>query len=140
MHVTLPGLRRFLPALALMLAVSMTPGAPELVENAVHLLGHGDTAHAEASHSSNSSHSSDSSHSSSSKDADEDRDHEGESDEHGCSGTYHACGCHASPHFADNTTTVRLGSLAKSSGTIALDPRTLADSGVTVGIDRPPQA
>ena len=74
MHVTLPGLRRFLPALALMLAVSMTPGAPELVENAVHLLGHGDTAHAEASHSSNSSHSSDSSHSSSSKDADEDRD------------------------------------------------------------------
>ena len=63
----------------------MMPGALELAENAIHLLRHGDTAHADTSHAG-------------------DRD----DDEHGCSGTYHACTCHSSSLFVDNAVSPRV--------------------------------
>jgi len=66
-----------LQILAVFLAWQMVPGSAEIVENAVHLIVHGDTAHGSA-----------------------DADH-GEGDpEHGCSGSVHLCSCHASVNLA----------------------------------------
>jgi hypothetical protein len=55
--------------LAVVLIVVMMPSGAELVELGLHLIEHGDIAHA---------------------------DHESpEGDEHGCSGLFHTCACHS---------------------------------------------
>lgn len=69
-------MRRTFPIIAALLAYLMVPGSVEIVENLGHWITHGDTAHADRQH-----------------------DQDGPSDEHGCSGTYHACSCHASASF-----------------------------------------
>jgi len=62
--------------LVLVLAWQLVPGMGEVVENALHLLSEGHTAHALA-----------------------DADHAPEGDEHGCSGPFHLCSCHSSAVF-----------------------------------------
>lgn len=110
-------MRRILPIIAVLLAYAMMPGALEMTENALHLLEHGDTAHADADHV-----------------------EDGEADEHGCSGTYHACTCHSSPHFVDSSVAPSVTASIPSSRSAALVTSALLDSGIVFGIDRPPQA
>ena len=60
--------------LALLLVIGLTPSVAELIEWGVHLVRHGDFAHADSgSHSQKT-----------------------DSEEHGCSTLFHACSCHAS--------------------------------------------
>jgi hypothetical protein len=105
-----------LPIIAVLMVYAMTPGALELTENAVHLVRHADTAHADGDHA-----------------EDSDRD------EHGCSGTYHACTCHSSPHFVDNSVAPRAAAPLPAP-TVRL-PVIVApvDSGFARDIDRPPR-
>ena len=93
----------------------MTPEVLELIENAAHLFGHGDTAHA--------------------------ADHEtgDDSDEHGCTGASHACACHTSQPFADSTIVVSLETPLRRNDAVVFSAKSLADSGFVAGIDRPPQ-
>lgn len=100
---------------ALGLALAMTPGAFELVENTAHLVSEGHLAHAAA---------------------DGDR-HEPAGPEHGCTPIFHFCGCHASLALlgapappADDLRAVGL------SGRLAPDPRS---AGFWPSVDRPPQ-
>jgi hypothetical protein len=94
----------------------MTPGALELTENAIHLVTHGDRAHAGADHGEDS-----------------------DTDEHGCSGTYHACTCHSSPQFADNAVAIRAVAPAAVTRVHARRADAMLDSGFVRGIDRPPR-
>lgn len=109
--------RALLPIIAVFMTYLMTPGAFELTEHAVHLIGHGDTAHADGDHTD-----------------------DGASDEHGCSGPYHFCTCHHSVTFIpaasdDNPATkVDAGMMAETGPTSAVD------SGYTDEVYRPPQA
>lgn len=78
--------RRLLTLFVLFLAVSMTPGAVELLENVAHAVTHGDAAHADdAGHSERSS-----------------------KDEHGCSGAVHTCRCCHSAHYVASEGTTLL--------------------------------
>lgn len=117
--------RRVLPILAVVLAYAMTPGALEITENALHLVIHGDSAHAEDSHA---------------PDTDTDHAPDTDTDEHGCSGTYHACSCHRSPQVADAAlwTLSPVSSVLRPGQVTA--PATLKSSGFAREIDRPPQA
>lgn len=67
---------RRLPLIAALLAFLMTPGSVEFVENVVHLVVSGHTAHAF-----------------------EDAEHQPSDVEHGCSGPFHSCSCHHSAGF-----------------------------------------
>lgn len=71
------GVRLFRACVAAWLLLVVTPGATELVEDAVHFLAHGDSLH-DAGH---------------------------ESAHHCCSGAFHVCGCH--PHQVATPTTPR---------------------------------
>jgi hypothetical protein len=63
--------------LALFMAWQLVPGSTEIVENAVHLVFTGHTAHGP-----------------------DDAEHQPDGSEHGCSGSVHLCSCHASPNIA----------------------------------------
>lgn len=110
-------MRRVVPIIAVVMVYAMTPGALELTENAVHLIRHADTAHADGAHA-----------------EDSDRD------EHGCSGTYHACTCHSSPHFVDNSQSPRTAGPVRVRAEAPPARPELADSGFVREIDRPPRA
>jgi hypothetical protein len=64
------------PAIAVLLAYLMVPGAGELTESVIHLIDTGHIAHAL-----------------------DDEAHDFDGDEHGCSGPFHLCACHASVPF-----------------------------------------
>ena len=64
---------------AILLAVGLTPGAAEAVENSVHLLREGHLAHV-AEHKGHA-------------------ENEPAGDEHGCNSVFHACACHVSASF-----------------------------------------
>ena len=108
---------RVVSLIALLLVFVLTPGMAELAENAAHVVIEGHGAHAL-----------------------DDVEHAPMGDEHGCSGTFHACSCHASPTFIVNES-----SLAVS---VPLPPATshLADThdrlalGFRLGVFRPPSA
>ncbi len=70
------GMRRLYAPMAVLLIYLMTPGSGELVSDVVHLVSSGHTPHAE-----------------------EHADHEDGAPEHGCSGPFHVCSCHTTPHF-----------------------------------------
>lgn len=69
--------RVLLLPVALLMTFVMTPGSAELVENAFHLVQHGDVAH----------------------DGSPGHGHTESGDEHGCSGSYHICVCHHTTAF-----------------------------------------
>ncbi len=98
-----------------MLALAMTPGSAEIMENAAHLLAEGHLAHVAA-------------------DGDQ---HEPAGPEHGCTPVFHFCGCHASLAFlatpAPPTADLRA---AGFSGRLTADSRS---TGFRTSIDRPPQ-
>lgn len=100
---------------ALVLALAMTPGAVEIMENAAHLLSEGHLAHG---------------------DADGDR-HEPSGPEHGCTPVFHFCGCHASLAFLGTQppppTNLRVVGFSRE---LAPDPQL---TGFWPSIDRPPQ-
>lgn len=114
---TLEQMRRVLPIIAGLLVYVMTPGALELTENALHLLRHGDTAHADAKHAP-----------------------DGPNDEHGCSGSYHACTCHSSPQFVSGPSAPTVPPPTDVARTVVLGPADMLADGFPRGIDRPPQA
>lgn len=70
-------MRRFLPFIAVALIYVMTPASGEIVENLVHLVATGHTAH--AAH---------------------DEPHQ-QGPEHDCSGPFHVCACHSSVVFTE---------------------------------------
>lgn len=83
--------------IAIIMVYMMTPGAFELTEDAAHLVGYGDTAHADDDHP---------------------------SDEHGCSGPYHFCTRHHSVTFVPAVKASGATSLVHASrGGIALGNR-----------------
>lgn len=100
---------------ALVLALAMTPGSVEIVENTGHLLAQGHLAHVEA---------------------DGDR-HEPSGPEHGCTPVFHVCGCHTSLAFLgpQPSPASNLGVIGFSSPP-APDPQL---TGFWPSIDRPPQ-
>ena len=75
-------MRTSLSSLALFMAFLVTPASLELVEELVHVTTTGHSAH------------------------DTDEDHEPAGDEHGCSGSFHACQCHAPVSFLVATSPV----------------------------------
>lgn len=79
-------MRRMLPYVAALLVYVMTPAAGEVVENAVHLVLTGHTAHAL-----------------------HDGAHQPDSPEHGCSGPFHICHCHSSVSFTAPCVAVDVG-------------------------------
>lgn len=99
----------------------MTPGALEFTERGVHFVTHGDDVHGE-------------------KQAADGHTEDSSGDEHGCSGTYHACSCHASPSFLDSSLAPAIPGPAVRSQRAARDLAAALDSGFAAGIDRPPQA
>ncbi len=117
-------LSRYLPTVAVVLSILLMPGALEVIENAAHLLGHGDTAHS-TEHTDNYANGAD--------------DGNGDDDEHGCSGASHACTCHASPHFTHKISSVQLINASRTQQIVMSWTTLFADSGVVVGVDRPPQ-
>lgn len=102
-------------ALAITLALLLTPASGILVENAVHLLAEGHLAHAV-----------------------DDAAHAPDSPEHGCTSVVHVCPCHTSPSFTTNDGTA-------SSTVVAVedtDAAPLRDGDPTIGhrtpVFRPP--
>ena len=100
---------------AFILALAMTPGAVEILENAAHLVTEGHLAHVAP---------------------DGDR-HEPAGPEHGCTPVFHHCGCHASLAFV-GTQPSPAGNLhaVGFSSPPAADPQL---TGFWPSIDRPPQ-
>lgn len=100
---------------ALFLALTMVPGAAEIVESAVHLLTEGHLAHA-------------------TPDGD---DHEPAGPEHGCTPIFHFCGCHASLSFISPQVAI----LATFPSSLAVEAsKPLAPPlGLWSSIDRPPR-
>lgn len=103
--------------IAVLMIYCMIPNAGEIVENAVHLVTTGHTAHAL-----------------------DDADHEPKGAEHGCSGTSHVCSCCRTPAFmnAKLITSVSPGPFADSNP-LAPPTDVIAD-GVLAGVFRPPIA
>lgn len=110
-------MRRLVPIIAGLLVYAMMPGALEITENAVHLLRHGDTAHADEQHA-----------------------QDGPSDEHGCSGTYHACTCHSSAQFVSGPAAPMLPPAAHVAQAIVVGPADAPTDGFSREIYRPPRA
>lgn len=109
--------KRLAPIIVFTLVYLLTPGAFELTENVLHLVGHGDTAHGEAGHSGAES-----------------------SDEHGCSGPYHFCICHTSVTFLGGSI-VSVALDEPPSVALGLsDPGDVSDSGYAHRIYRPPRS
>ena len=108
---------RLFPALALVLAYAMTPGAGELTENAVHLVMTGHTAHA----------------------AHQDG-HEPRGDEHGCSGPFHVCSCHGTAAFVAERTPIEVQAVRPASESVTWVVGDLESDGIATGIFRPPIA
>ena len=108
---------RLLPALALVLAYAIAPGAGELTENAVHLVMTGHTAHA----------------------ADQDG-HEPRGDEHGCSGPFHVCPCHGTAAFVVDGVPIEVEAVRPASESITWIVEDLESDATPTGIFRPPIA
>jgi len=108
---------RFLPALALVLAYAIAPGAGELTENAVHLVMTGHTAHA----------------------ADQDG-HEPRGDEHGCSGPFHVCPCHGTAAFVVDEAPIEVEATRPAPEGVTWIVADLESDGILTGIFRPPIA
>ena len=106
---------RLFPALALVLAYAITPGAGELIENAVHLVMTGHTAHA----------------------AHQDG-HEPQGDEHGCSGPFHVCPCHGTAAFVAERAPIEVQAMRPASESVTRIVGDLESDGVLAGIFRPP--
>ena len=100
---------------ALALALAMTPGSAEIMENAAHLLAEGHLAHVEA---------------------DGDR-HEPTGPEHGCTPVFHSCGCHVSLAFIGAQPSPAGGlRVTGFSSPLAPNPQL---TGFSPSVDRPPQ-
>ena len=95
----------------------MTPGAFELTEQAAHLVGHGDTAHADDGHAGDDP-----------------------ADEHGCSGPYHFCTCHQSVTFVTGAAHIAAISFAPAGVVAESGSASAVDSGYAHQVYRPPQA
>ncbi|MBV1861326.1 MAG: hypothetical protein KUG77_23105 [Nannocystaceae bacterium] len=100
---------------ALLLAFLLTPGAGEVVENAVHLVADGHTAHSI-----------------------DDAEHAPAGDEHGCTGMMHSCACHGVPSVALCDAPVALAASARGLGLALPQPDGSAASGHGDRLDRPP--
>jgi len=105
------------PYIAFLAIYCMIPGAGEIVENVVHLVENGHTAHAL-----------------------NDADHERQGAEHGCSGTSHVCSCCQTPAFM-GAKLIAAGSPNPFADSNLLAPPTdvIAD-GFLSGVFRPPIA
>lgn len=110
-------MRRILPHVAVLLVYLMTPSAGEIVENVVHLLTKGHTAHAI-----------------------EDDAHEPDGAEHGCSGPFHFCPCHSSSVFTAPLSTVEIGSPGPTETELGLWYEDAASEGHPGSVFRPPIA
>jgi hypothetical protein len=96
--------------LAILLVLTITPSAMELVEWSAHLVSHGDFAHSE------------------------DGGHDERGDEHGCTALQHACACHVSA-LATEARAIAPG--VEPAGGAPAEP--LAPAGVTSrGAEPPP--
>jgi len=102
---------------ALLLAFLLTPGAGEVVENAVHLVADGHTAHAI-----------------------DDAEHAPAGDEHGCTGMMHCCACCGVPPVALSDAKLALGGSARGIGAVLRQPAGSAMAGHRGRLDRPPAA
>ncbi len=100
---------------ALVLALAMTPGVVEIMENAAHLFTEGHLAHVAA-------------------DGDQ---HEPAGPEHGCTPIFHSCGCHASLAFL-GTQPLPATDLRAVGHSSQLTPEPQLE-GFWPSIDRPPQ-
>lgn len=102
---------------ALLLAFLLTPGSGELMENAVHLVSDGHTAHSI-----------------------DDAEHAPAGDEHGCTGMMHCCACCGVPPVALSDARVPVVDSALGLGLVLRQPVGGAASGHGARLDRPPAA
>lgn len=106
---------RVVSLIAIILVFMLTPGAVELVENAAHMVSEGHSAHAF-----------------------DDAGHTPEGDEHGCSGTFHACSCHASPVFIVGQSSLAVSMACPATTSHLVDHGARLTRGYDLGVFRPP--
>lgn len=106
---------RVVSFIALVLVFVLTPGMTELAENAAHVVTQGHGAHAF-----------------------DDTDHAPMGDEHGCSGTFHACSCHASPAFIVGQSSLAVSTPLPATTSHLADNGTQLTMGHDLGVFRPP--
>ncbi len=105
------------PYIVVLMVFGMIPGAGELIENVIHLVEHGHSAHAL-----------------------DDEDHERRGAEHGCSGTSHDCSCCQSPAFIGVQLIASVSNNPMVSRTLAFAIEDLPADGYLTGVFRPPIA
>jgi len=105
------------PYIAVLAVYCMIPGAGAIVENVIHLVESGYTAHAL-----------------------DDEDHERQGPEHGCSGTMHVCSCCQSPVFVCAKVITAVSSNAITSGILLFEVTDVLADGFPTGVFRPPIA
>jgi hypothetical protein len=110
-------MRRFLPYMSLLMIYFVAPSASEVVENVLHLVAEGHTAHAVA-----------------------DADHAPRGDEHGCSGTFHVCQCHSSVTFLSGTTAPEVEAASEHRQNVYRDVDDARAEGCRADMFRPPAA
>jgi hypothetical protein len=101
--------------IAVVLLFTMTPASGEILENAVHLILAGHTAHALA-----------------------DETHQPDEPEHGCSGPFHVCPCHSPTPLTAPGVTSALGSPAPRESRAAGWAEAGPFDGYLDGVFRPP--
>jgi hypothetical protein len=108
---------RLIPAIAVLLAYAVTPGAGEMTENLAHFALDGHAAHTQ--HASEEAPS---------------------EDAHGCSGPFQTCPCHGTSAFVADSGPVELGTIEREVETFQWFVSSLQADGVMTGVFRPPIA
>ena len=110
-------MHRLIPGIAVLLAYAITPGAGEMVENVVHLVADGHSAHAT---------------------------HEAEeepcNDSHGCSGPFQTCPCHGTSAFVVDDMPIEVAAAELEVEIPRWFVASLEADGVMSGVFRPPIA